>query len=123
LNPKRVRHLVRLGRRILATIDRKARLQLDRIKHTNATAATDTVRLFGQLGRLVLDDTIPDSQLRACILSLIAPEPRRTRSCRPAEGKLPLGSSQLLSQQVPAPCRKGRRLCDRVVLLSSTPGG
>ena len=131
LNPNRVRHLSRLGRRMspqalrrsapgrryqiliatlvettysltdeiiglfdaaLGNVERRARTQLEEIKRSTATEANRAVRLFTQLGRLVLDDAIPDRQLRERIFDLISPQPlaeaidTAERIARPADG-------------------------------------
>ena len=51
----------------MAAADRNARLELDRITKTNASAANDTVRLFTRITRVVLDTDVADSEVRATI--------------------------------------------------------
>jgi len=53
----------------LGDADRRARFQLDEARRQAAAAANSTVRLFTRVGRLVLDDTVPDDELRARILA------------------------------------------------------
>ena len=53
----------------MATLDQKARFELEEVTKTNASAANDTVRLFGQVARIVLDRNVADSQVRATILN------------------------------------------------------
>lgn len=134
LNPNRVRHLARLGRRMtsqalrrndparryqilvatlvetlysltdeilelfdtaLATVDRRARTQLDEIRRSSATRANETAGLFGQLGRLVLDDTIPDAPLRTRIFALLAPQPLADAIARAEQIARPAGDSHI----------------------------
>lgn len=79
----------------LATVDRRARAQLDELRRSSATAANDTVRLFGQLGRLVLDDTIPDVELRTRIFALLAPQPLADAIARAEQIARPAGDSHI----------------------------
>ena len=53
----------------MATLDQKARFELEAINKANTSVANDTVRLFGQVARVVLDPTIPDGQVRTAIFN------------------------------------------------------
>ena len=53
----------------LGDADRRARFQLDNARKQASAAANTTVRLFSQIGRIVLDETIPDEQLRHRIIA------------------------------------------------------
>ena len=76
----------------MAAADRNARLELDRITKTNASAANDTVRLFGDIARVLLDPDVADSEVRATIFShvdrsrLSQAAERASQIERPADG-------------------------------------
>ena len=53
----------------MATLDRRARFELEAITKANASVANNTVRLFGQVARILLDPTIPDGQVRTTIFN------------------------------------------------------
>ena len=53
----------------MAALDQKARFDLEKITNANASAANDTVRLFGQVARVLLDPNVPDGQVRAAIFN------------------------------------------------------
>lgn len=55
----------------LATVDKSARLEREQTAHTNAVVSDATVRLFGQVARIVMDPAVPDDQVRATILARI----------------------------------------------------
>ena len=76
----------------MAAADRNARLELDRITKTNASAANDTVRLFTRITRVVLDTNVADSEVRATIFGHVD-RPRLSQAAeraaqieRPADG-------------------------------------
>ncbi len=56
----------------LGDADRRARFQLDNTRKEAAATANTTVRLFTRIGRIVLDDTVPDDQLRDRIIDSVA---------------------------------------------------
>lgn len=56
----------------LGDADRRSRFQLDEARKQVAAAANTTVRLFSRIGRLVLDDTVPDDELRDRIIHSVA---------------------------------------------------
>ncbi len=53
----------------MATLNRRARFELEAITKANASVANNTVRLFGQVARILLDPTIPDGQVRTTIFN------------------------------------------------------
>jgi len=65
----------------LATVDRDARSELERMTRSNATAANETVRLFGQIAKVFAgpDDPRPPGPLRH-------PQPGRRRAVLPGSG-------------------------------------
>ena len=76
----------------MATVDHKARLELDALTKSNASAANDTVLLFGDIARVLLDTDVADSQVRATIFShtdrrrLTEAVERAAQIERPADG-------------------------------------
>ena len=48
----------------MGSLDRKARHELEAITKTNASAANDTVRLFGDIAGVLLDPSVADSEVR-----------------------------------------------------------
>ncbi len=75
----------------LGSVDRRARSQRDQIKRSTAKEANKAVRLFGRVGRLILDANIPDADLRAHIFEVMGPVPlteaieHAERVARPAD--------------------------------------
>ena len=76
----------------IATVDRNARRDLDEINRTNATVANDTVRLFGDIARVLLDSNVADIEVRATIFDQVdrnrftAAAERAAEIERPADG-------------------------------------
>jgi len=79
----------------MATIDRDARSHLEQIAKTNATVANETVRLFGQVARVLLDPTVPDHQVRSVILDRVGEDRFSEAAERAAEIERPPDGSYL----------------------------
>ena len=58
----------------LAVIDRRARNDFDKLQLATAKKSNIVARLFGEIGRLVLDDDISDDKLRAHIFNVTSRE-------------------------------------------------
>jgi hypothetical protein len=69
--------VVDLFDRCLARTSAGAERKLDEFRLATARATDEVVRLFGQLGRIVLDPSIADRQVRAAIYRRVTPEARR----------------------------------------------
>jgi hypothetical protein len=63
--------------RCLARTSARAERKLEEFRLANAQATDEAVRLFGQVGRVVLDPMVADRQVRAAIYRLVARETLR----------------------------------------------
>ncbi|MDH3730768.1 MAG: Tn3 family transposase [Acidimicrobiia bacterium] len=79
----------------LATVDRDARSELERISRSTATVANETVRLFGQIARVLLDPTIADHQVRSVILNQLGEDHFSRAVERAAQIERPVDGSHL----------------------------
>ncbi len=79
----------------MATVYRKARLQLDEIARANASVANDTVRLFGNIVRVLLDPAVADSQVRDAVFARIDKDRLSQAAERAAQIERPTDGSYL----------------------------
>ena len=63
--------------RCLARASARAERKLEEFRLANARTTDEVVRLFGQIGRIVLDPSVADRQVRAAIYRQVAPETLR----------------------------------------------
>ena len=79
--------VVDLFERCLSQADTRARRQLEEFRKGAARATNEKVRLFGELGSILLDPAIPDGEVRAAIYEHVT-SPDRLRSAVEESEKL-----------------------------------